>query len=456
MTVPNTMEFDQEPKMKKQKIGMKIGFVGCGKLGLPVCIALDWKGHDVLGYDINVKPGSTVAENRKTKEAGPDGTGSLDELSAKSGVKFAGSLREVVEHSDIIFVAIQTPHNPLYEGVSRIPESRVDFDYTWLKQGVADLSRNVDECKSKQSVIMVIISTVLPTTLRRDIFPVLSRKIKLCYNPFFIAMGTVVRDFVDPEFILLGAVDDEAGETLIKMYKTITSAPVYKTSLENAELIKVSYNTFIGMKVAYANVIMELCDHLPNTNCDEVMGAIRLSHRRLISGAYLTGGMGDGGGCHPRDNIALSWLCRQHNLSFDFYDAIMSCREKQTEYLAKLCQQHMQQTKLPLMILGKAFKPETSLITGSPAILLRNILEERGVAVSMYDPYVDKGEVADLSKARVYFIGTKHEIFKTYDFPQGSTVIDPNRYIQEKEGVTVYHVGGQKKASGAFNDDWSL
>merc|ERR550514_2030207 len=133
---------------------------------------------------------------------------------------------------------------------------------------------------------------------------------------------------------------------------------------------EVSYNTFIGMKVAYANVIMELCDHLPNTNCDEVMGAIRLSHRRLISGAYLTGGMGDGGGCHPRDNIALSWLC----------------------------QQHMQQSRLPLMILGKAFKPETSLITGSPAILLRNILEEKGIAVSMHDPYVDVGEIVDLSK----------------------------------------------------------
>lgn len=429
----------------------KIGFVGCGKLGLPVQIALDWKGHDVMGLDCNpaVKPGVHASDLLVTKEAGPDGTGDLQDLAKKSGVKFAGSYQELVQHADIIFVAIQTPHNPLYEGVTRIPESRVDFDYTWLKTGIQELSAAVDH-SPKTNVKVVIISTVLPTTLRRDIFPVLSRKIKLCYNPFFIAMGTVMRDFIDPEFILLGAVDDEAGDALIQLYKTVTDAKVFKTTLENAELIKVSYNTFIGMKVAYANVIMELCDTLPNTDCDEVMNAIRLSNRRLISPAYLTGGMGDGGGCHPRDNIALSWLCRKQGLSYDFYEAIMKCRENQTEFLAKLCKQHMQQSGLPLMILGKAFKPDTNLVTGSPSILLRNLLEEKGLPVLMYDPHVDIGEAPPLSKARVYFIGTKHEVFTTYDFPEGSIIIDPHRYISEKEGIYVYHVGGQKKASEPF------
>merc|ERR1719316_2654535 len=102
----------------------------------------------------------------------------------------------------------------------------------------------------------------------------------------------------------------------------------------------------------------------------------------------------------------------------------MICREKQTEFLAKLCKQHMQQSRLPLMIFGKAFKPDTNLVTGSPSILLRNLLEEKSIPVSLYDPHVDVGEAPPLSQARVYFIGTKHKVFTTYEFPQGSVVID--------------------------------
>merc|ERR1712032_792216 len=106
--------------------------------------------------------------------------------------------------------------------------------------------------------------------------------------------------------------------------------------------------------------------------------------------------MGDGGGCHPRDNIALSWLSREKNLSFDFYEAIMLCREKQTEFLANLCIEKQNDANLPLVILGKAFKPETNLITGSPAVLLCNLLKEKGVEAQMYDPHIDTQEAAPL------------------------------------------------------------
>jgi len=329
--------------------------------------------------------------------------------------------------------------------------------------------------------VVTIISTVLPTTLRRHIFPILSRRIRLCYNPFFIAMGTVMRDFLDPEFILLGAIDDDAGKAMNELYATICDAPVYTTTLENAELIKVAYNTFIGMKIGYANVIMEVCDKLPNTNCDEVMGGIRLAHRRLISGAYLSGGMGDGGGCHPRDNIALSWLSRTLGLSFDFFDAMMICREKQTEFLTAICRDHHAQTGLPIVLLGKAFKPETNMTTGSPAVLMQNILQEKGITAKMYDPYTDGEEMKEeiLKEPAIFFISCKHDCFKDYKFPPGSHVIDPHRYIPNPKGldlseemspagkfgaemdpqaVKVFHVGGVCKASTGvpnMNDSWS-
>ena len=115
-------------------------------------------------------------------------------------------------------------------------------------------------------------------------------------------------------------------------YTTICGSQVFDTSIENAELIKVCYNTFISTKIALANTIMEICHATPGTNCDVVVDALGLASQRLISTAYLRGGMGDGGGCHPRDNIALSWYSQSKNLSYDWFGYIMETREAQVDF----------------------------------------------------------------------------------------------------------------------------
>ncbi len=210
---------------------------------------------------------------------------------------------------------------------------------------------------------------------------------------------------------------------------------VYRTTIENAELIKVSYNTFIGMKIVFANTIMEI-SHKIGADADAVTGALKLADRRLMSGAYMSGGMGDGGGCHPRDNIALSWLAKEVGLSWDWFESLMLARERQTEWLAELMEEH----DLPKVVLGKSFKPETNITVGSPSILLKNLLEERGHAVAMYDPYVD-GQMPEFEPS-VFLIGTKHPDFACFDYPEGSVVIDPWRYIPDKSGSSVIRVGG--------------
>src|SRR6266478_7490998 len=103
--------------------------------------------------------------------------------------------------------------------------------------------------------------------------------------------------------------------------------------------------------------------------------------------------MGGGGGCHPRDNIALSGLARELGLSFDFFESVMIARERQTQWLAELMEAHDPRGELPMLkvILGKSFKPDTNITVGSPAVLLKNLLQERGHDVEMYDPYVDVG-----------------------------------------------------------------
>jgi len=412
---------------------MNIGFIGLGKLGLPCALAVESRGHKVVGYD----PSEQVKDIIDTKKLQYQEIWAQEYLE-KSKIEIK-SVEEVVGESEIIFVPIQTPHDPLYEGITRLPDERVDFDYTYLKKGIKDLSEEIYYQQSKK--VVIIISTVLPGTIRREIKPIIESNpyFKLCYNPFFIAMGTTMRDFLHPEFILFGNDDDWALKKTKKFYKTITHAPVFETTIENAELIKVTYNTFISTKIAFSNTVMEMCHKLPNTNCDDVMNALSLGTKRILAESYWSGGMGDGGGCHPRDNIALSWLSRKLDLSHDWFENIMKQRENQTDWLCDLIEEHCEDKKI--LILGKSFKSETNITTGSPSILLKNILEERGHEVSMWDPYVDTHKLLTGKEPMIYFIGTKHPDFTTYSYNQGSIIIDPWRYIPSIDNCEVIHIG---------------
>jgi UDPglucose 6-dehydrogenase len=205
---------------------MKIGFVGTGKLGLPVSLIYASKGHSLYCYDTNpalYDSSRPITSHLFEEERDPDNNGSLQEwVKDKTlDIRFT-NLVEITSTCDIVFVAVQTPHNARYEGSTRIPEERVDFDYTYLKSALQEVS---SACT--HDVTVVIISTVLPGTVRREILPLLSSHVKLCYNPYFIAMGTVAYDCIHPEFILLGNHDEGAKEKVIEFYKNICDAPVF-------------------------------------------------------------------------------------------------------------------------------------------------------------------------------------------------------------------------------------
>lgn len=409
---------------------MKIGFLGLGKLGLPCSLAMEQKGHTVFGVD----PSSLtkqVIENKKLTYLEEGAQAALDQ----SAIKLVDSAY-LVQEADIIFVAVQTPHDPRYEGVSPIDENRADFDYSFLCNAISDLCKEIalhDKVKD-----VVIISTVLPGTMEKYIRPIIEpvkEKFNLVYNPFFIAMGTTMRDFCHPEFILLGADCSVTAAKVKSLYATIHNKPIFETTIENAELAKVLYNTFIGMKIVFANTIMEICHHTPHTNCDEVVAALSLANERLLSPKYLKGGMGDGGGCHPRDNIALSWLARKLALSHDFFEDIMIAREDQTKWMAELIQKEM--NGLPIVLMGLSFKPNTNIVVGSPARLLSHYLTEMGLSHQVYDPVVDDTHVVPTEPA-LYFISTCHDVWKNHTFPAGSVVIDPFRYLQDNKSIEKY------------------
>jgi len=409
---------------------MKIGMIGLGKLGLPVALSIENKGHEVMGYDINPQ----VAEYIKNRQI-PYQEEGTPELLEKTNIKL-GTLEEVVEFADIIFVPIQTPHHEKFEGITRLPDERVDFDYTYLVKGMQSISRACTKDK-----VVVIISTVLPGTVERYILPVISKHVKLCYNPFFIAMGTTRADFEYPEFVLLGCDDLEISEYVTNFYRTIHDKPVFRTSIKNAELIKVIYNTFISTKIAFINTVMEVCDKT-GCNVDVVSDAIALGTDRLISTKYLRGGMGDAGGCHPRDNIALSWLAREKHLSYDWFENIMIAREKQTEWLASLVKSVKDHFAMDVIILGEAYKKNINLTIGSSSTLLSNLLTEMGVEHSTFDPLTTPLPFkAGTLRPAIYFIATNHDVFKEYEFESGSVVLDPWNIIKDQNGVIVRRIG---------------
>jgi len=410
---------------------MKVGFIGLGKLGLPVALAMDLRGHDVTGHDIN--PAVMQKDYCAYLEQGPEGEPSLEPFLQKSNLCF-GSVAEVVNHAEIIFVAVQTPHCGKFEGITPLPDERVDFDYTHLLEAVTNVSAEIG--RAQKNVVLVIMSTVLPGTVRSKVVPLTNDYVKLCYSPSFIAMGTAMKDFLNPEFTILGVWDEGAANLVEKYFETIHSKPIYRTTVDNGELIKVSYNTFLGLKITFVNTLMEICHKTEGTDVDSVTDALKLATDRLISPKYLTGGMGDGGGCHPRDNIAMSWMARKLDLSYDLFESLMMGREKQAAWLTELMCEH----DLPKVVLGKAYKPESTIELGSPSILCQNLLLEQGHKVTMYDPFIDS--VKPNFDASVFLIGTKHPCFETFEFPKGSIVIDPWRYIPPSEGVTVIPVGG--------------
>jgi UDPglucose 6-dehydrogenase len=423
--------------------------VGLGKLGLPVATAMASRGLEVYGYDPHVDRFPLELRHEE---------GWVESVQrARAPVHFCADVGEVVATCEVIFVAVQTPHESQFEGVTPLPDERADFDYSYLTDACKQIARAADG--QGRRVTVAVISTVLPGTLRRIIQKVGTPNLSWVYNPSFIAMGTTIPDFLDPEFVLLGIEPGPRGrasaEQVKDVYRKAVGNPqIVATGIPNAELIKVAYNTFIGLKIAFANTLMEVCHKIPGTDVDEVTGALKLAHRRLISPAYMDGGMGDGGGCHPRDNIALSWLARELDLSHDLFGDVMECREDQAWWLAQLMLREQSdpinrypdgghRLKPGLGLMGTAYKPRSHIETGSPALLVENLLKEQGETVAVFDPLVGRFEVAGLYEApRVWLVGCKHAVFaKLNPLPKGSVVIDPFRYIPDQEGVRVIRVG---------------
>lgn len=411
-----------------------VGWVGLGRLGLPCALALQHHGgHDVLGYDVRRAHVEDILSS-----GGDQGEAGLGDLIDRGPLKLSDSIEDVVAHADVVFVAVQTPHDPRYGGEAPMPDRPVDFEYGFLVQAVRDVAQAAE--KLAKDVTLVVISTVLPGTTRAHLAPLCGPHVRLVYGPYFIAMSTTIRDFLRPEFVLLGSDDPTAIDTVTEVYREVHDRPIHAVSIESAELLKVAYNCFISMKIVYANMLMEIC-HKTGADCDQIADGLALATDRIVSPAYMRGGMGDSGGCHPRDNMAMSWLAERLDLSVDLMGFVSQAREAQSDWLADLVEHWHRLTRLPIVILGNAYKPNIALTNGSAGLLLAHQLKERGLDVDHHDPYVDGNILDQELPLAVYVVATRHSCFPAYGFPPGAVVLDPHGYMPDKPGVTVIRIG---------------
>lgn len=411
--------------------GASVGIIGLGKLGMPTAVALAQHGHTVRGFDADA--GRMTLSALPTYELDEDRVRPLHTtLSDDLDLRFC-DLAEVVRDSDCVFVAVETPHLADYEGVTPLPPTRADFSYDRL--GVALTA--VVGCADRRLEIGII-STVLPGTVRSRLLP-LSTGHSLVYCPQFVAMGSVVSDLHHPEFMLLGHGDTKP--TAVKEVLTglcRQPAPTFEVSYESAELAKVVYNTVVGAKVTLANVIQQLA-HSVGASAGDVFGVLRSADRRVASAAYLGPGMGDGGPCHPRDNIALSWLARTVGMSHDLFSALMLQRQAYVEWLADTFVAVA--AGRPMVLLGMAYKPGLPLEAGSSSVLLANLMAARGQDVSIVRSGAELPSGGSFAAPTAFFLGCPEPEFLAARFPDGSAVVDPWHLLKPTDGIDVLWIG---------------
>jgi len=354
-----------------------ISIFGLGKLGASMAGAFASKGFRVTGVDINQE-----AVRALNQGLAPVTEPGLPELirAHRNNLKATLSPEEAIRDSEISFVIVPTPSD--HDG---------SFSLQYAKHAFRGIGQALRAKQAYHTVVMT--STVLPGATRYGLLPILEREsgkqcgrdFGLCYNPEFIALGSVLRDFLNPDFYLLGQLDEKSGDMLEAVHQRVSEnrAPVKRMSLENAELAKIAVNSFVTMKISFANLMAELCEKLPGGDVDVVSDALGMDRR--IGRKYLTGGLGFGGPCFPRDNVALEFMGRMLGLDARL---LRANHEYNRELAPRISEKIL--TLLPagstVAVLGLAYKPHTPVVEESPGVAICRALADGGFRVIGHDP----------------------------------------------------------------------
>jgi UDPglucose 6-dehydrogenase len=355
---------------------MNISIVGLGKLGAPLAAVLASKGFSVIGTDLN----DTIvnAINNGISPVDEPGVQTLIDRS-RDRLRATSDPSDAVAASDVTFVIVPTPS-----------DSAGRFSNAYLLGALESIGAGLRRKDAYH--VVVITSTVMPGSTQGSIRAALEHHsgrrvgaaLGLCYNPEFIALGSVVRDLLNPDMILIGESDTKAGDVLEEIYRiSCNNQPVvHRMNFVNAELAKISVNTFVTTKISYANMLADICDRLPGADVDVVTEAIGCDSR--IGARYLRGAVGYGGPCFPRDNVAFAALARSIGARAELVEATDVTNRYQIERVVGAVQARY--TDGLIGILGLSYKPDTPVVEHSQGLALVEVLLDLGHRVAAYDP----------------------------------------------------------------------
>ena len=423
----------------------KVSIVGMGKLGSSMAAAFADKGFNVIGVDIN--PESVDNINRGIPPV--EETGLVD-LFVKNSTRLRATLNleEAILGSDISFVVVPTPS---------LPDGGFSLEY--VRTAFSAIAKALSQ-KSEYHLV-VLTSTVLPGSTSQILLPLLASEsgkepgsdFGLCYSPEFIALGSIVRDFLNPDFTLIGELDDRSGRALEELYQGVVEngAPSARMSLENAELAKLAVNTFVTTKIAFANMLASICERLPGGDVDVVSHALGMDTR--IGRKYLTGALGYGGPCFPRDNAALSQLAQSLGINASLSEATDAMNRSRVSLLVRDIESQLT-PESTVAVLGLAYKPDSYVTEESQGLEMAEYFSNRGFEVLAYDP-LSKSMIHQFSdwnftvmesvwecidRADIVIVSTPDPCFATLneeDFCGGSgtkVVYDAWRILRKLEG----------------------
>lgn len=355
---------------------MRIAVVGLGKLGAPLAAVLASKGNEVLGVDVN----DEVVRRLNDGRAPVDEPG-LQELVTASRERLRGTPDfAAAADCDVITLLVPTPS-----------DKRGAFTNAFVLSALEALAPGLEGRADYQ--VVVIGSTVMPGSCESEIKPLLERlsgrqvgdSLGLCYSPEFIALGNVINDMLTPDMVLIGESDPRAGEIIERLYAGVceNDPPFRHMAIVNAELTKIAVNTYVTMKISYANALADICERLPGADVDSVTDALGLDSR--IGPKYLRGALAYGGPCFPRDNKAFAVLARDIGADPALAEATDAINVAQSDRLARVVRARLRGGNA-VGVLGLSYKPDTGVIEESPGVALASLLARDGYDVSVYDP----------------------------------------------------------------------
>jgi len=355
---------------------LKLSVIGLGKLGACSAACFAYRGYDVLALDINKELISKI-NNKQAPVKEPK----LDYLIKESNnLRATSSFNEIIKETDISFLIVPTPS--LDNG---------HYSNHFLKNALESLA--IEFKKLKKYHTIVICSTVSPGAIKNDLVPFFEQKSNkkmgidfgISYNPEFIALGSVIDDFLSPDIVLIGESDKKTGDILEDIYKKVcTNKPkISRMSIESSEITKIALNSFVTMKISFANTLANITEKVSNADIDDITSAIGSDKR--VGQPYLKGAISFGGPCFPRDNRAFSKFAGELGVQTPLAKATDDVNAIQIELLTQKVLEKIKDESI-ISIVGLSYKPNTPVIEESPALkLIDKILDFKKCKVKVFD-----------------------------------------------------------------------